>query len=29
MFKNVINEIAIEDGILWITTNFGLIQYIP
>ena len=29
LFKNVINEIAIEDGILWITTNFGLIQYIP
>ena len=29
MFKNVINEIAIENGTLWITTNFGLIKYVP
>ena len=29
MFQNVINEIAIKDGTLWITTNFGLIQYVP
>ena len=28
-YKNVIMDIAIEDGTLWIATNFGLIRYIP
>jgi len=29
MFKNTILDIAIEDGVIWIATNFGLIKYVP
>ncbi len=27
--KNVIRDIVIEDGALWIATNCGLVKYIP
>lgn len=29
MFKNAILDIAVENGIIWFATNFGLIKYVP
>jgi ligand-binding sensor domain-containing protein len=29
MFTNVILDITVENGIIWIATNFGLIKYVP
>jgi ligand-binding sensor domain-containing protein len=29
MFKNTILDIAIENGVIWVATNFGLIKYVP
>jgi len=29
MFKNTILDIVVENGIIWVATNFGLIKYVP
>jgi ligand-binding sensor domain-containing protein len=29
VYKNTIMDISIENGVVWIATNFGLIKYVP